>query len=96
MTPIPPDVAPYVDRLIRLGFLKNPVVSDHSNGFASFKLYFTQYVIDNLPIGERRHMDFDLNSFVGFDNDNDLAVKLAVMMDIPVEKTMGVLKALGA
>jgi hypothetical protein len=71
-------------------------VSDDSNGFASFKLYFTQYVIDHLPIGEKKYMHFDVNSLVGFDNDNDLAMRLAVMMDVPAEKTMKVLKDLEA
>lgn len=93
---IPPDAAPYVNRLIRLGFFKEQVVSDDSNGFASFKLYFTQYVIDSLLMVEGSYMNFDLNSFVGFDNDNDLAVKLFVMMGVPAEKTRQVLKDLGA
>jgi hypothetical protein len=77
------DVQDYFNHLIKIGFFTSTIEKDNSlPGPVWYKFHFSQFVIDNLDVGEKKFIEFNEESIKILTDDCEFVPKLCFMRDL--------------
>ncbi|WP_430227691.1 hypothetical protein [Paraburkholderia tropica] len=95
MTPLPVDVAVFVEHLLDIGFFVEPIEVDDSQSVAWFKFHFSQHVINDIDVGEKKFIEFNEHSITSLTDVQDLMERLSFLRNVAGSQTLHVVEELG-